>query len=216
MWHPLLMFQRADPALADSARELLRATARSLIVTTLGVCGTLLLVVWIKPPSDVDTRTIPLMVAAILACLAALAMLPHRLMAAAAVWQAALGALLLLAVHLFREPLIGSLLALFPLIAAVTLSWPGALIAEGAIIALALGLTQPVLAPPLPAPYAVGVAAAGAPGAAASHHVSVGEVLEGTDDAHHQVEEEHWREHGQCHLPELVPPGGSVNGSRLV
>ena len=67
----------------------------------------------------------------------------------------------LLAVHLFHEPMLALFYALFPLLAAVTLGWPAALVTELALGGLLWWLTRGISAPPLPVSYAWGVLAGG-------------------------------------------------------
>ena len=155
------LFQKGDPHFAQSAQELLRSTARSLILATIVLAGMVLMVTWMSPPKDTDQKTIPLVLSGLLVCVAALWVLPRRLTVAIVVWQVALAALVSLAIYLYQEPVIGFLFVLFPLLAAVMLGWPAALAAEAGVAALAWWLAHNSWAPPLPGPYSVGIAAGG-------------------------------------------------------
>ncbi len=161
MWHRLLASPKADPEFVRSASEMLHSTARALILTTIGICSASLFVIWIKSPSHADLITIPLLVSVIAVSLFALWLLDKGLLLSQTAWQALLGALLVLAIYLLKEPMLGFALALFPLLAVVTLGWPAALLAETGVIALAWILHQGWLAPPLPAPYSLEIVAGG-------------------------------------------------------
>ncbi len=162
MWHRLLASPRADPEFVRSALEMLHSTARTLILTTIGICSALLIMVWTKTPSQRDLITIPLLVLAIGLSSLVLWLLPRGFLISQVAWQAMLGALLALAIHLLQEPMLGFAFALFPLLAVVTLGWPAALLAEIGVSALAWALHQGWLAPSLPAPYSLGIVAGGA------------------------------------------------------
>ncbi len=162
MWHQVFASPKADPEFVRSASEMLHSTARTLILTTIGICAALLIGIWTKTPSHTDLITIPSLVLAITLSFLALWLLTKGFLISQAAWQAMLGALLVLTIYLLKEPMLGFALALFPLLAVVTLGWPAALLAETGVIALAWILHQGWLAPPLPAPYSLGIMAAGA------------------------------------------------------
>lgn len=162
MWHQVFASPKADPEFVRSASEMLHSTARTLILTTIGICSALLIGIWTKTPSHTDLITIPSLVLAITLSFLALWLLTKGFLISQAAWQAMLGALLVLTIYLLKEPMLGFALALFPLLAVVTLGWPAALLAETGVIALAWILHQGWLAPPLPAPYSLGIMAAGA------------------------------------------------------
>ncbi|HEY64303.1 MAG TPA: HAMP domain-containing histidine kinase [Caldilineae bacterium] len=162
MWYHLLTSPRADPEFAQSSVEVLYSSARNLILTTFCVCAFFMAAISMKRPSPTDLVTFPLFVLAMLACLLALWLLRWGLLLAQVVWQTALVGLLMLAVYLLGEPMLGFGLALFPMLAVVTLGWPAALFAEGGVAILAWGLARGWLAPPLPLSYSLGIAIAGA------------------------------------------------------
>ena len=162
MWHQFFASSEGDPDFVRSALEMLRSTARTLILTTVGISTALLVGIWIKTPSHTDLITIPLLVLVITFSFLALRLLTRTFLVSQAVWQTALGALLALTIYLLKEPMLGFALALFPLLAIVTLGWSAALLAEMGVIALAWVLHQGWLAPPLSASYSLGIMAAGA------------------------------------------------------
>ena len=162
MWHQVFTSSKADPDFVRSALEMLYSTARALILTTIGICFTLLFVVWTKTPNQTDLITIPSLVLAIVLSLLALWLLPKGFLISQVLWQGMLGSLLILAIYLLQEPIWGFALALFPLLAVVTLGWPAALLTAGGVIVLAWVLHQGWLAPSLAAPYSLGIAAGGA------------------------------------------------------
>ncbi len=162
MWHRLLTASNANPHFAQSALELLESTARNLILAIVASSVALGTIIWLKPPADADVQTLPLVTFAVGACGLALWLLPRRYTLSQVVWQAALAGSVWLAIVLLREPLLGALYVFLPLLAVITLGWPAALIAEALVIALAGYLTTGLAAPPLPVPYALGVAAGGA------------------------------------------------------
>ena len=135
MWHQLFASPEGDPDFVRSALEMLRSTARTLILTTVGISTALLVGIWIKTPSRTDLITIPLLVLVITFSFLALWLLTRTFLVSQAIWQAALGALLVLTIYLLKEPMFGFVLALFPLLAIVTLGWSAALLAEMGVIA---------------------------------------------------------------------------------
>jgi signal transduction histidine kinase/CheY-like chemotaxis protein len=161
MWYPLPLFKKADPDFANAARELMESTTRGLIGTAIGLSFAVLVAVWLRPPADTDLKTIPILLLAIFACMLALLLLPRQLLIAAALWQSALAGVVLLAVHLFHEPMLALFYALFPLLAAVTLGWPAALLTEALTGGVLWWLTAGISAPPLPVNYAWAVLAGG-------------------------------------------------------
>ncbi len=162
MWYHLVTSPKADPDFTQSSLETVYSVARHLILTTIGLSSAALIVAWIKPPSTADVVVIPILALAIASSSFALWLLRRRFFAAQAIWQITLAALLVWAIYLLREPMLGFLLALLPLLAIVTLGWPAALLAEGGVIALSWMLCQGWLAPSLPGAYGLGIAAGGA------------------------------------------------------
>ncbi len=69
-------------------------------------------------------------------CLLALRLLPRNLLAGQAVWLAGLTGSIALAMALEHNPTIAILLVLMPLLAALTIGWPAAVLAEAAVAAL--------------------------------------------------------------------------------
>ncbi|OQA45619.1 MAG: Signal transduction histidine-protein kinase BarA [Chloroflexi bacterium ADurb.Bin325] len=151
----------ADPEFVGSAQELLRSTARTLVIATLGLLALTLGLMWVKPPAEHDVTAIPLLVLAALVGVAVLWLLDRRLLLAMIVWQSALAALLWLAIVQFHEPLLAFAYALFPLLAAVTLGWPAALVAEAGVLAIAWWFSLGHAGVTLPPEHARGIVIGG-------------------------------------------------------
>jgi signal transduction histidine kinase/CheY-like chemotaxis protein len=90
----------------------------------------------------------------------ALKLLPGHYWGAHIAWQLGLAASITLSIVLFRQPLIGFLYALLPLIAALTLGWPAALLAELLVCLLVWGVVRTSMA--LPVAYRLAILATGA------------------------------------------------------
>lgn len=161
MYYSPPTLKQADPGLAGAAQELLRSTAHTMIVATLGLLGIALMLMWLKPPAAHDVMAIPLLVLAALAGIVVLSLLDRQLLLAVVVWQVSLAAITWLAIAQSREPMLAAFYALFPLLAAVTLGWPGALAAEVGVLALLWWLIQGNAGIPLPMSYAAGIAVGG-------------------------------------------------------
>ena len=67
MYYSPPTLKQADPQLAGSAQELLRSTARTLVIATMGLLAVALALMWVKPPADLDVTAIPILVLAALA-----------------------------------------------------------------------------------------------------------------------------------------------------
>ncbi|NOZ26880.1 MAG: response regulator [Chloroflexi bacterium] len=162
MWYHLLTSPKAAPEFAQSSAEVLYASTRNLILATFCISAFFMAAVSMKRPTPTDLVTFPLFALAMLVCLLALWLLQKELLLTQIVWQGALVGLLMLAIYLLDEPMLGFGLALLPMLAVVTLGWPAGLIAEGGVAILAWGLARGWLAPPLPLSYSLGIATGGA------------------------------------------------------
>ncbi len=161
MYYSPPTLKQADPQLAGSAQELLRSTARTLVIATLGLLAVALALMWVKPPADLDVTAIPILVLAALAGIVVLWLLDRQLLLAVIVWQVALAALLWLAIVQFGEPMLAFFYALFPLLAAVTLGWPAAAVAEVGVVAVVWWLRLGNAGAALPASHATGIVIGG-------------------------------------------------------
>ena len=159
MWQRLFTSRDADSAFVASAQELLLATTRNLIWTTVVLAGAGVFLLAVKPPAQADQTTLPIVTAAIVVCWLAIRLSTRRLLAAQTLWLAALVGLALLAIHLLGDPLIGFLLAFLPLLAVIVLGWPAGVIGVGIVEGLAWALTTGRLASPLPVEHGLGIIA---------------------------------------------------------
>ncbi len=162
MWYRLSMSPGADPDFISSATELLQSTSRHIIAATGGVYFAWHLVATVSWP-DTMGRDLWLITPVVLLTFAlALWMLPRRLLAAQAVWQVGLAIAITLTVYVFRQHEIAFFYALLPLMAVVTVGWPGGLLAESLVTVLVWWLSRSSAMPSLPGTYSLVVVASGA------------------------------------------------------
>jgi signal transduction histidine kinase/CheY-like chemotaxis protein len=161
MWYPLLSSPKAAPELIRSARELLAATSRNLILAVSGILCVCVLILFATGPGIIGLQTTSFALLALVVCLGALRLVSARPVLASALWLTGLAAAIVTAVRIFGEPMLGLLLMLFPLLAIIMLGWPAALVAQAGIVGVAwmLASAEPV---PLPGAAAVSLAAGGA------------------------------------------------------
>jgi signal transduction histidine kinase len=161
MWHILRGSSRADPEFTRTAQELLRATSRHLIYAVGGIClaWQILASIALSDRLGIQTAWITLLV--VCTCALALYLLPKSILSAQIAWQAGLLGVAMLAVYTFHRPEIAAFSALLPLFSIVTVGWPAGLVSEAFVALLTWGLASGVIAPPLPASYAIGIVLGG-------------------------------------------------------
>ncbi len=165
MWYRMRTSAMGDADFVASATELLRSTSGRLILLTSGGVLAWYFLTVIGMPDAVSLRLFPVTVVIILVGVASLQLLARSALAAQAIWQVGLAAAITLSVYLFQWSEIAFFFALLPLVAAVSIGWPGALLSTGLVTALVLGLAAGYakvdLPPSFGAVIAVGAATAG-------------------------------------------------------
>ena len=161
MWHALRTSAQADPDLAASTHELLQSTMRGIVLITGVACLSWQVVAALTWPETIGWNGWLMAAVVGLALVASLWLLPRGLLAAQAVWQVGLAAGITLAVYTYRQPVLGFLYALLPLMAVVTLDWPAGVAAEGLVICLVVLLSHSPTMPPLPAVQGLAIVAGG-------------------------------------------------------
>jgi signal transduction histidine kinase len=161
MWYKLYTSRNADPDFARSATELLQSTARHIVLTTGGAYLMWHLVATVTWPNRMGWSVWLLtpIVAATFAL--SLRLLARRLVAAQVVWQVGLAMAITLAVYLFQRPEMAFFYTLLPLMAVVTVGWPGGLLAEVLVGALVWWLAHSPAAVPLSTAYGLVIVACG-------------------------------------------------------
>ncbi len=163
MLRGLSISAKAAPDLASTVADVLQSCSRALIITTSGVC-----VAWYVLASLTGwemaglSSTFLVSLVVIATAVVALHLLPTNLGRAQLLWLVGLGAALLLAVFLFREPEIVYLMALLPLMAVVMLGWAAGLLAEGLVAVALWWLSRTLLAGAITMSHSLGILAAGA------------------------------------------------------
>ena len=161
MWHSLRKSSDTRADFTTSAAELLQSTSRNLILATSGVYMIWYLVSTVMWPEELGLNVILVTPVVLLTCALSIRLLPKRLAVSQAVWQAGLAAAITLAVIRFQQPMVAFFYALLPLIAAVTVGWQGALLAEVLVIALVWRLSVSPSLPPLSASYSAAIVVGG-------------------------------------------------------
>jgi signal transduction histidine kinase len=157
VWYGLYSSSELDPALADSAAELLKSTTRNLIVTIGNLYLAWVVVSTVARPYDVGWQMLVIGVVIALTHVAALLILPKQVLAAQVVWLAGLAAAITLALDRFQRPELEFFYTLLPFIATVTIGWQAGLFAEVVVIALIWWLGGRSTMPPVPFSYGVGI-----------------------------------------------------------
>ncbi len=147
MWLGLRVLWTSRGSLAAEAAELLHHTMHLLILGTCVVFAVCYAIVAVAPWW---TERVPsawfICVCYGAVCLLSLRLLPKNLLAGQAVWLAGLTAAVALAMVLQRDYMIAIVLVLVPLLAALTVGWPAAVLAEAMVAVLVrlpfLGFTQ--------------------------------------------------------------------------
>jgi signal transduction histidine kinase/CheY-like chemotaxis protein len=162
VWYRLCVSPEADPDFVSSATELLQSTSRHIIFTTGAIYLVWHLVGTVTWPDTVGRHAWLVTPVVVLAFALSLHLLPKRLLAAQAVWQAGLATAITVAVSVFQQQEIAFFYALLPLMAVVTVGWPASLLAEGLVIGLVWWLSHSPAVPTLPTTYGVVIIIGGA------------------------------------------------------
>jgi len=161
MWYRLLRATREPSPFTDAVAAVLQVTPRLLIVAVVGIYG----IFYLASPFVRSDRLEPLtfLVSPILVVSSILAwrLVQDRFLLAQVVWQVGLVATAVLCAVVLQEPFIALLLALLPLVTTLTIGWPGALIAEALVVALAAWLAGSPLVPAFSGLHGLAVAVGG-------------------------------------------------------
>jgi signal transduction histidine kinase/CheY-like chemotaxis protein len=161
MWYVLRTASRSDADFVSSATQVLHATARMLLVA---IAVTFLcwhffsVATW---PAERYWQSWVVLLILGPASLLCLWMIPRWFLAAQSLWLLALTAAITLAMYVLQEPFVAFLYALIPLIAVVTIGWPGGLFAQAVVVATAVWFTAGPGMPLLLVPVATSVVAGG-------------------------------------------------------
>ena len=140
MWYVLRTSLRLEPDFVSSATELLQTTARTLIaaIVLTFLCWHFVLVATWPATQNWQSWAVLLILgpAAILALWAT----PRWFLGSQVLWLASLTAGITLSLYVFQQPFVAFLYALIPLIAVVTIGWPGGLFAQAVVVAAAIWL----------------------------------------------------------------------------
>jgi len=168
MWHTLRSTSKTNTDFAQSLPELAQAASRRLMLLILAagviLTGAAISTVWRTGPAD-----LPLLLVVLAGITAgALALLARWPFAAHALWLIGLGAIILGVVYLLQEAAVTVFYALFPLLAAILIGWPAALMAELAVALTCWALARAIIVgiPPLPMPWALAISVSAAVAAA--------------------------------------------------
>ncbi len=161
MWYVLRTSTKSGADFISSATELLHTTARTLIAAIVFtfLCWHFVSVATWPAAQNWQSWAVLLILGP--ASILALWAMPRWFLGSQVLWLAALMAGITLSAYVFQEPFVAFLYALIPLIAVVTIGWPGGLLAEGAIIALVVWLLRAPTVPALSLAQALSVGAGG-------------------------------------------------------
>ena len=164
MWHVLRASMRSDPGFVVSVTELVRSTFRNLMYATGAAYAAWHVWATVSSPDTLGPGVwlVTLFFGGTLALTARL--LPKRLLLAQVIWLTGLACSIALTLHLFNQPMVAFVYALLPLAAAVILSWPGALLAQAAVMVLLWSVIPGVLGVVLPADLVTAIIICGALG----------------------------------------------------
>jgi len=157
MWYGLWMSPNAAPEFVSSATELLQSTSRRIVLITGGLYVAWQLAAAMTWPETIGWDGWPITLVVVLAFVLSLWLLPKWLLASQVIWQIGVAGAVTLALYTFRQPVIGCLYALLPLMAVVTAGWPAGLLAEGLVIGLVWWLAHSPAMPPLPLAYTLAI-----------------------------------------------------------
>lgn len=161
MWYPLRKPSEARADFVAATSELLQTTSRNLIIATGVAYMAWYLAATIMWPEELSWNVMLVTPIVLVTCLLSIRFLPERLLVAQTVWQIGLAAAITLATVRFQQPMVGFFYALLPLMAAVTVGWQGAFLAEASVIALVCGLFASSVLPSLSVSYCVAIAVGG-------------------------------------------------------
>jgi signal transduction histidine kinase/CheY-like chemotaxis protein len=153
MWYGLRIGSETGGGFASSTAELLQATSRNLILTMGLVYLAWHLGATVHEPEALGYKVWLITPFVVLILGLSLRLLPRHFLAAQFVWQVGLAALITATVFLFRQPAIGFLYALLPLMAVVTIGWTAGLVAEAVVIGLVQWLSHVSSVQTLPFTY---------------------------------------------------------------
>ena len=162
MWYGLAVSSQADPDFASWTGELLNSTMRTLIVATGGGLLVWHVVATTTWPTTIGPAVFAVSVIIALGSALAVWLLPRQLLLAQGVWMLCLTAAITLAISLFQLPELAFFYVVLPLIAMVVVGWPGGVVAEGLVVALAWWSSSGATIPRLPSPYALAIVVGGA------------------------------------------------------
>jgi signal transduction histidine kinase/CheY-like chemotaxis protein len=161
MWYTLRALPRIDRDLTSALTELLQSTSRNLILITSGVYLVWQAAATASRPEELGWRLAPAALIVTLSCALALWLLSRHFLVAQGVWQVGLAAAITVLSYVFREPALGFLYTLLPLMAVATAGWPAGLFSEGLVIAAALRWGCSSLIPPASVSHTMGIIVGG-------------------------------------------------------
>jgi signal transduction histidine kinase/CheY-like chemotaxis protein len=162
MWYGLVASSSADRDYADSVTQLLRSTARNLVLSIGGMCLIWQFIAVISLPDELSMKTALLVLIVSLTGVLTIRLLDERLLLAQAIWQMGLVLVVVLAIYLFQQPVISFFYTLLPLMAVVTIGWPAGLLVEGLIGVAVWWLSLGTWTPALPVSYGLAIVGGGA------------------------------------------------------
>jgi signal transduction histidine kinase/CheY-like chemotaxis protein len=149
MWDKWGVLYEDGSEFARSAAELLRSTARHVIITTGVVYLAWHLAATVTWPNVLGWRAWSVLPVVVVTLWLSLYLLNTRLWLSQAVWQIGMATTITLAVHLFQRSELALFYALLPLMAVVTVGWAGGLASELLVIALVGWIARQPAMPPV-------------------------------------------------------------------
>jgi signal transduction histidine kinase/CheY-like chemotaxis protein len=162
MWYTLRKSPRTDPDFALVATDLLERTSRNIMAAIGGLYLIWCLVaplIWSSYLIPITLLMTPLV---IVVTLVSVGLVSGHYLAAQVVWHSGVAAAVVIAIQVFQQPAIGFVFALLPMVGAVAVGWPAAVVVEGLVVAAAWWLCAGSAAPPLPVAYGAAIVAGGA------------------------------------------------------
>jgi signal transduction histidine kinase/CheY-like chemotaxis protein len=161
MWYPLRKPSEARADFVAATSELLQTTSRNLIIATGVAYMAWYLVATIMWPEELSWNVMLVSPIVLVTCVLSIRFLPEHHVIAQTVWQIGLAVAITLATIRFQQPMVGFFYTLLPLMAAVTVGWQGAFLAEASVIALVCGLFASSSLPSLSVAYCAAIAVGG-------------------------------------------------------
>ena len=161
MWYVLRTASQSEADFVSSATQVLHSTARTLlvaIVVTFLCWHFLSVATW---PAEQYWQSWAVLLIVGPASALSLWMMPKWFLGAQSLWLIALTGAITLGVYVFQEPFVAFLYALIPLIAVVTIGWPGGLCAQAVVVTMAIWFAAGPNAPLLQTTMAIGIVAGG-------------------------------------------------------